>query len=145
MVSMRDIVNSAFEEIGVKAAEISITDSELQSGISRCNDMLIEWDQLGTIKGYKEVLNGDDILNVERHAVGAIKYNLAVILAPSYQKIVTPALAAIADSKLMALQATANDLSEIAYPDTLPLGSGNECGNSYYKNRFFPENEKVNF
>ena len=145
MTTMREIVQDAFEEIGAKTAEVALTSDELQSGIRRCNDMLLEWSDIGIIVGYNEVLNGDDDINVERNAVAAVKYNLAIRLAPSYQKIVGSALAAIASGTMDVLLATNSDLSNIAYPDTLPLGSGNSCSDYDTDQRFFPSNERKNF
>lgn len=142
---MRVIVQDAFEEIGVKTAEVPLTDDELQSGIRRCNDMLLEWDDIGIIVGYSEVLNGDDFVNVERNAIAAVKYNLAIRLAPSFQKLVSAALAAIAGGTLEVLMASGTDLSNIAYPDTLPLGSGNQCASNDTNQRFFPNNKPDNF
>lgn len=142
---MRVIVEDAFEEIGVKTAEVELTGDELQSGIRRCNDMLLEWDDIGVIVGYSEVLNGDDTVNVERNAIGAVKYNLAIRLAPSFQKPITAALATVAGSTLDVLLASNTDLSNIAYPDTLPLGSGNQCGSNDTNQRFFPNNKMDNF
>ena len=145
MTTMLEIVDAAFEEIGVKTAEVALTGDELQSGIRRCNDMLLQWDDIGIIVGYTEVLNGDDVVNVERSAEGAVKYNLAIRLAPSYQKLITPVLAAIASGTLDVLMASNTDLSNIAYPDTLPLGSGNQCANNDINRRFFPNNKTDNF
>ena len=142
---MRVLVEDAFEEIGVKTAEVPLTNDELQSGIRRCNDMLLEWDDIGIIVGYSEVLNGDDTVNVERNAVAAVKYNLAIRLAPSYQKLVGAALAALASGTIEVLMASSTDLSNIAYPDTLPLGSGNQCANNDTNQRFFPNNKTDNF
>lgn len=139
------IVEDAFEEIGVKTAEVPLTDDELQSGIRRCNDMLTEWDDIGIITGYTEVLNGDDVVNVDRNAIAAVKYNLAIRLAPSYQKAVGAALAALASGTVEVLMASSTDLSNIAYPDTLPLGSGNRCPDSDTDRRFFPNNKTDNF
>lgn len=145
MTTMRVLVEDAFEEIGVKTAEVPLTNDELQSGIRRCNDMLLEWDDIGIIVGYSEVLNGDDTVNVERNAVAAVKYNLAIRLAPSYQKLVGAALAALASGTIEVLMASSTDLSNIAYPDTLPLGSGNQCANNDTNQRFFPNNKTDNF
>ena len=142
---MREVVQDAFEEIGVKAAEVSLTGDELQSGIRRCNDMRLEWDDIGTITGYIELLNGDDVLNIDRNAVGAVKYNLATRLAPSFQKPITIELATLARNTLDTLMASGTDLSNIAYPDTLPLGSGNRCADSDTDRRFFPVNKTDNF
>lgn len=145
MTTMRVIVEDAFEEIGVKTAEVELTGDELQSGIRRCNDMLTEWNDTGIIVGYNEVLNGDDTVNIERNAIGAVKYSLALRLAPSFQKPITTALVTIANSTLEALMASSSDLSNIAYPDTLPLGSGNQCGSNDTNQRFFPNNKMDNF
>ena len=145
MTTMRVLVEDAFEEIGVKTAEVPLTNDELQSGIRRCNDMLLEWDDIGIIVGYSEVLNGDDTVTVDRNAVAAVKYNLAIRLAPSYQKLVGAALAALASGTIEVLMASSTDLSNIAYPDTLPLGSGNQCANNDTNQRFFPNNKTDNF
>ena len=142
---MREVVQDAFEEIGVKTAEVPLTNDELQSGIRRCNDMLLEWDELGVVTGYNEVLNGDDIVNVERNAIGAVKYNLALRLAPSFQKAAGPVLVALAVSTVDTLLASNADLSNVSYPDTLPLGSGNQCASNDTDNRFFPNNKTRNF
>ena len=142
---MREIVEDAFEEIGVKTAEIPLTSDELQSGIRRCNDMLTEWADDGTLYGYTEVLNGDDIVDVDRNAVRAVKKNLAVDLAPSYQKVITQTLAMLARDTKDTLLASNTDLSNIAYPDTLPFGSGNECPSNDTDIRFFPNNKRDNF
>jgi hypothetical protein len=136
---MREVVQDAMEEIGVKTAEIELTGDELQSGIRRCNDMLLEWEDSGVIAGYSEVLNGDDVLNIDRSAVGAVKYNLAIRLAPSYQKAVGHALVAIAQSTMEAVQASNSYIGDIAFPGTLPMGSGNQY------DTFFPVDETENF
>lgn len=145
MTTMREVVQDAFEEIGVKTAEVPLTNDELQSGIRRCNDMLTEWDDIGIIFGYVPALNGDDEINVDRNAVGAVKYNLAVRLAPSFQKVVSSALASLASGTLNVLMASSADIGEVAYPDSLPLGSGNKCSNNDTDRRFFENNKTDNF
>ena len=145
MTTMREVVEDALEEINVKTAEVALTNDELQSGIRRCNDMLTEWDDAGIIVGYNPVTNGDDTIEVERNAVGAIKYNLAIRMAPSFTKIVTPSLAKNAEDSLMRLKASNAFIGDVAFPDTLPLGSGNECYDVDIDRRFFDNNKKSNF
>jgi hypothetical protein len=58
---------------------------------------------------------------------------------------VSNALVKIASDKLATLEASVSYIGPVAYPDTLPLGSGNDCGNFYDDNRFFPENKTENF
>ncbi len=145
MVTMREVVEDAAEEIGAKTAEIPLESDELQSGIRRCNDMLTEWDDIGIISGYNPVLNGDDVLEVDRNAVAAIKYNLAIRLAPSFRKPVSAALGSIAGSTLSRLEASGAFIGRVEYPDTLPMGSGNECPGLDTDQRFFNPNKIENF
>lgn len=145
MITMSEVVQDAFEEIGVKTAEVPLTDDEMQSGIRRCNDMLTEWDDTGTISGYTPVIYASDEISVDRNAVGAIKLNLAIRLSSSFQAVVTPALAANADSSLSALRASNAFIGRVAFPDTLPMGSGNQCGDDYHNDTFFPGGKKGNF
>lgn len=144
MTTMREVVEDALEEIGVKTAEVSLTNDELQSGIRRCNDMLTEWDDASIIVGYNPVLNGDDAIEVDRNAVGAIKYNLAIRLASSFDKIVNQALAKNASDSMSRLEASSSNII-VAFPDTLPLGSGNQCPNINTDRRFFNSNKTENF
>lgn len=145
MTTMREVIQDAFEEIGVKTAEVELTGDELQSGIRRCNDMLLEWDDIGIITGYNEVLNGDDTIEVDRSAISAVKYNLAIRLAPSYQKVISAALASLASETMGALLTSNNYIGEVEYPDSLPLGSGNHCSSDSTYSRFFPAGKKENF
>ena len=145
MVTMREVVQDAAEEIGAKTAEIPLESDELQSGIRRCNDMLTEWDDIGIISGYNPVLNGDDILEADRNAVAAIKYNLAIRMAPSFRKVVSTALGVIASDTLSRLEASGAFIGNVEFPDTLPMGSGNECPGLDTDRRFFNSNKIENF
>jgi len=145
MATMLEIVNDALEELGVKTAELPITNDEFQSGLRRCNDMLTEWQDAGIIVGYNEVTNNTDELELDRNAIAAVKYNLAVRLAPSFDKIVTPALLGVAVSSFSRLEASSAYIGEVAYPDTLPMGSGNRHSNVDTDRRFFPNNKDDNF
>jgi len=145
MVTMLEIVNDALEELGVKTAELPITNDEFQSGLRRCNDMLAEWDEAGIIVGYEEVTNNEDTLNLDRNAIAAVKYNLAIRLAPSFSKLATQTLFNVASSSLERLEASSAYIGEVAYPDTLPMGSGNRHANVDTDRRFFPNNQDDNF
>ncbi len=145
MTTMRVLVQDAFEEIGVKKAEIALTPDELQSGIRRANDLLTSWADIGYIVGYNPVFNGDDIVEIDTSALGAAKYNLATRLAPSYQKAVSIELATIAADTFATLINSNIFIGEVAYPDTLPLGSGNQGCNTNTDARFFNSNKKENF
>ena len=142
---MREVVEDAAEEIGVKTAEIPLEPDELQSGIRRCNDMLSEWADIGLTPGYNIVTNGTDELEVDRNAIAAIKYNLAIRMAPSFNRAVSQSLFLIANDTYERLAASTDFIGEVAYPDSLPLGSGNECSASDTDRRFFTQNKEENF
>jgi len=143
MATLREVVEDAFEEITVKTAEVALTDSELQSGIRRLNDMLAQWVELSIITSYNETAEPDDDIELEKAAVAAAKANLAIKLAPSYSKPITNALNMNAENSFQMLLIANSHIGEIAYPDTLPIGSGNHCDDEY--SRFFDANKTDNF
>lgn len=145
MTTMREVVEDAMEDITVKKAEVALTNDELQSGIRRLNDMLAQWNELGIIVGYNPVTNGDDTLELEPAAIAAVKAKLAIKLAPSYSKPITAALAENASEAMTMLAIANSNIGEIAYPDTLPIGSGNECSDYGTYDRFFNQNKTSNF
>ena len=145
MATMLEIVNDALEELGVKTAELPITNDEFQSGLRRCNDMLTEWDDMGIVTGYIEINSNEDELTVERNAIAAIKYKLAIHLSPSYSKSVTKMLFDFANTTLDTLKTSTAFIGDVAYPDTLPMGSGNRHANVDTDRRFFPNNQDDNF
>lgn len=144
MTTALQIVNGAAEEIGVKTAETPLESNDFQTILDRMNDMLLEWSEDGLTTSFVAVDDSTDTVDVERHAIAAIKYNLALRIAPSFQRPVAPALAMMAQETKQRLESNSVYIGAVAYPDTLPLGSGNECGD-YFDARFFEANKVENF
>ena len=145
MTTARQVVNRAAEEIGVKTAEAELEPADAQVIFDRMNDILIEWADTGLTPAFVEVFSLDDEIGVDRHAIGAASYALAMRIAPSFQRLVTPDLRDSANTTLQALERSVVHIGDIALPDTLPVGSGNECGEIFRNDRFFSTNKKVNF
>ena len=145
MTTAIDIINGAAEEIEVKTAETALEAEDSQVIFNRMNDMLLEWADIGLTPAFKEVFNLTDTVLIDSNARRAVKTNLAITCAPAFQKIVSQALAKVASDSFDRLSASSFFIGPVAYPDTLPLGSGNECASSYDDERFFPENKKENF
>ena len=143
MTTALQIVNAAAEKIGVKTAEIALEASDYQVIVDEMNDMLSEWADSNITPAFTDVSLSTDTVNIERDAVGAVKNNLAVRIAPIFGRQITPSLAAIALQTYNRLLASTVYIGDVAYPDTLPTGSGNECWE--YDRRFFDENKKENF
>jgi len=147
MTTARQIVNGAAEELGVKTAEITLESDDFQAFFSRMNDMLLEWADSGLTPAFKEVFNGDDTIQIDSNARGAIKFALAIRCAPSFKKPITASLAENARDSLLRLQTSTAFIGDVQYPDTLPIGSGNECPDFGFSqdDRFFPSNSQENF
>lgn len=143
MTTVLQIVNATAERLGVKTAEIPLEGADYQVILDELNDMLSEWADSNITPSFTEVSNSTDTVNIERDAVGAVKANLAVRIAPVFQRPVSPALASSATTTYNRLLSSTVFIGEVAYPDTLPVGSGNECWE--YDQRFFNENKSENF
>lgn len=145
MTTALQIVEGAAEEIGLKTAEIDLEDEDSQKIFDRMNDMLVEWADVGITPRFNEVFDINDTVEIDRNANAAIKFNLAIRCAPTFQKLITPALVENADSTFRRLKASTNIIGDVAFPDTLPIGSGNQCPDVNIDRRFFNTNKKVNF
>lgn len=145
MTTAAQIVDGAAEEIYIKTAEIALEAEDAQKIFERMNDMLLEWADIGITPGFKEVFNISDEVIIDRHAVAAVKYNLAIRCASVFKKQVSGALGEMSQSTLERLMASVDFIGDVAYPDTLPLGSGNECPDFNLDNKFSPANKEDNF
>ena len=145
MTTVLEIVNGAAEKLGVKTAESALEASDFQLIVNEMNDLLSVWADKGLTPAFKEVTASTDTVDVDRNAVSAIKSALAIQIAPSFERIVTQALAMIARQSLADLEISTDFIGEIAYPDTLPTGSGNDCGDTAIDRRFFTQNKKETF
>lgn len=143
MATAREYVYRALAKLGVKSAETTIEASELNDGIETLNDMMTELEGSGILLGYVAVNSGDDEVRIPREAQGAIKANLAVRLASDYSRPVTAELAAEVKASTNNLLRSTVKLDNVAYPSTLPMGSGNRCYED--DENFFTEESKVNF
>lgn len=83
MATALDVISLALKDIGVLAAEESAQASEAADALDTLNQMLVLWEAEGINLGFAEVALGTT-LNVPKHAILAIRHNLAVLLAPSY-------------------------------------------------------------
>lgn len=144
MATGTSVIERALTKLGIRAAESPVTASEIQDGLDQLNDMLSSWENSGLVLGFQPLENASDTLRVPRHALAAIKANLAIFMAPEYGRVVSEALAAEASNTKNELRISLVDMGEVNYPNTLPLGSGNEC-TDFNDQRYFPADQDVNF
>lgn len=129
----RQFCTAAFEEIGLASFVYDLTDAELLSACKRLDTMMATWNARGIRISYPipstpETTNIDEETNVPDAANEAIILNLAVSLAPSYGKVVSPDTKAMAKYALNTLfgWVVSNNMIEKQLPALLPSGAGNK-------------------
>jgi len=148
MPTVTEIVTGALQLLEIRTAESAITADEAEDGLTALNDMMNEWNVDGINIGYETLDDVEDEVFVTLGSIGAIKSNLAIYIAPEYGRIVTPGLEVRALRSKRSLRASI-PLNQSQYPDTLPIGSGNEDNNftpngdspgGLRDSRFYPSN-----
>lgn len=151
MATVTEVVTNALQLLEVIPAETAITPAEAEDGLVSLNDLMNEWNDNGINIGYETLEAIDDILHVNAGTLGAIKSNLAVYIAPEYGRAVSVELAARAKAGKKAVRGAIN-LNPSQYPDTLPVGSGNEDNHftvdgdspgNLRDSRFYPSNVRT--
>lgn len=137
----RDIVEQAFEEIGLASYVFDLQPQQLDSALRRLDAMMATWNAKGIRLGYPLPSSPadsdlDQDTGVPDNAIEAMILNLAVRVAPGFGKTVSP------DTKGNAKRAYNELLANSAMPlemqlgnETIPSGAGNK-GWRYYNNPF---------
>jgi hypothetical protein len=129
--TIRQFVQSAFEEIGYADYVFDLTPAQLQSAAVRLNSMLAGWNAKGVRLGATLWDNPADVdldadSNIPDMANEAVIASLAVRIAPSYGKTVSPDTKAAAKDAYNTLLARAAMPPEMQLPGTMPAGAGNK-------------------
>lgn len=138
----RQFIEQAFEEIGLAAYVFDLTPEQMQSALRRLDAMVAGWNANGIRIGWPMPSNPDNSdIDADTGAPDianeAIYLNLAVRLAPSFGKVLSPDTKAGADfaySNL--LNQTSSPTPERQAPNTLPRGAGTKPWRSCSSNQF---------
>jgi len=128
------VIRDALQEILVQAAEQPITAAEGQGAMRLLNRMMAAWVLDGVDLSYTPVDSLNDDITVVDGALDAIVLNLAIKLAPQYDRPISQGLYINASRAYEAMLKTAVVIPETAFPATLPYGSGNESLGYTYSN-----------
>ena len=132
-----DLIRDALQELGRQAAEQPVTGDDMATGIRYLNRMMLGVDYLGL--GFTIITSGSQAVTIPTYAEEWAVFALAIRLAPQYPP--TDQLANIEENKKSAwsnLLKQHQELPVMKLPNTLPIGSGNEC-DGVFSRRFFPE------
>lgn len=133
----REFLTQAFEEIGLASYVYDLTPEQLWSALRRLDSMVANFDVNGICIGwqmstYPNMSDIDSQTRVPDAANEAIYLNLAVRLAPSYGRVVSPELRLLADSAYTTLlNWSMVTIPQRHYPTTLPLGAGAKPWRNY--------------
>lgn len=127
----RQLIEQAFEEIGMAAYVFDLSPEQLQSAMRRMDSMLSTWMTKNILLGYPVPLNPqssdlDSDSNLPDYAVEAVCQNLSLRIAPSVGKQVSMELKASAKAAYDSLLIRAAFPNEVQYDSSLPLGAGNK-------------------
>lgn len=127
----RQFVEQAFEEIGYANYAYDLDPGQLQGAMRRLDAMMGTWNGKGIRLGYPlpetpESSTLDQETNVPDRANEAIYLNLALRIAPTIGKAVSPETRACAKKAYNEVLQNAVMPEEMQFPCTLPAGSGNK-------------------
>lgn len=140
----RDIVEQAFEEIGLASYVFDLQPQQLDSALRRLDMLMATWNARGLRLGYPLPSSPadsdlDQEINVPDSAFEAMYLNLAIRISGGFGKTVSP------DTKAAAKRAYNEVVANAAQPiemqlgnETIPAGAGNK-GWRYYNNPFLKE------
>ncbi len=128
----RQFVNAAFDEIGFASYEFDLSPERQQAALRRLDAMMAEWNGKGIRLGYPIPTSPtssdlDEQTSVPDWSNEAIILNLAVRIAPSVGKVVSPDTKIAAKMAYNTLLTRSAAPTEMQFPDTLPLGAGHKA------------------
>jgi len=127
----RQFVEAAFEEMGMAAYTFDITPQMMESAARRLDAMMATWNARGIRIGFPLPLSPQDTdldteTGVPDAANEAIIANLAIKLAPSFGKQISPITMSTAKGAYDALQARFITVGTMQFPKNMPAGAGNK-------------------
>lgn len=125
----RQIIQQAFDEIGLAPYVFDLTADQLESALRRLDSMIAMWDAKGIRLGYPlpsspQNSDLDAETNMPDVAVEAAFLQLAVRIAPSYGKVVSAETKAAAKQAYDALLVQFATPPEMHIPAGFPIGAG---------------------
>jgi len=141
MTTAATLVKQILSEIVVRDSEAPIEADEAQDTIFNMNVYMSAQAANGINLGYTQVTDLGDKITVPDGALMGMVANIAIMMAPTFEALVTPALAAKAKIGLQAMRKLGVSIGPMSFPDTLPIGSGNEGDNTFQIDHFYHNDE----
>jgi hypothetical protein len=118
-----ELVSQALGQLGIADYEFDITPEEIDTGVKRMDAMIATWSDENVFLSYTMGGEASEPSGVPDVAVEAVVMNLAIRLAPSYGKQVSPEVATLAKSSLNSLRRFSTAPRQRQMPQ-MPRGAG---------------------
>ena len=152
----RQIIDQAFEEIGLAATSFDLQPDQYESARRKMDTLVSGWSSKNIQIGYPlpSEANSSDLdqeTNVPDYAVEALYLNLAIKIAPSFGKAVPPETKQHADAAdRNVLRMAVRNPPQVKYSCSLPSGAGHKyrCDNfitNKQDNNLLTPNQSVEF
>ncbi|WP_412021536.1 packaged DNA stabilization gp4 family protein [Burkholderia cepacia] len=129
MATKQELVEGAYEEIALAGYVFDLEPEELETGLRRCDRLGAEWDAMGIRIGYNiadsDGSSLDDESGVPDWAQNAFITNLALSIAPTIGKQVSPQTMMAARRGMRALLIGNYEIPQMQMPRQMPIGTGN--------------------
>ena len=145
MATAADIIKGALRRLQVIGSETPIEADEIQDGLEDLNDFGSSHEDGYLALGFVNMSNTADTINIPIGAVGYFKDALALYIAGQYGAPVSQSLIMAHDKSKSAALNAYQPVINVEFPDTLPMGSGNNCDLITSDQKFFTPNSTENF
>lgn len=143
MATAAQVIKAALQRILVQGSDAPLEADEYQDAVFALNNMMLAWDAEGIALGFTEITDLGDEVTVPNGALRGVIANLAVEVAPDYNGVISQGLAIAADEGLKVCRLVGQSITASAYPETLPIGSGNEDASLRARNWHFYEDSEA--
>lgn len=130
------IVGDILQECLVQSSEQAIQAVDAAFVVRYMNRFMAELDADGVALGWTKITNIADFVTIPDGAINGLITNVALRIVSSYDIQPSQQLLISANESLKVMRKLGQSIEPTAYPDTLPIGSGNEW-NTYRSDRFF--------
>ena len=145
MATAADIIKGALRRLQVIASETPIEADEIQDGLEDLNDFGSQTETGLIALGFIPLASAADIINIPLEANGFYKDHLALYIAGQYGAPIPQSLVNSATISKELVLNTFQGPIDVEFPDSLPLGSGNTCNDTFVNRKFFNPNSSENF
>jgi len=145
MATAADIIKGALRRIQIVGSESPIEADEIADGLEDLNDWATSLEASTLQLGFSSLSNTGNTVNIPDQCVGMYKDNLAIYIAGQYGAPVEQSLTKSASESMNKALIAFAPLVDPELPDTLPIGSGNQCDLITKNQKYFKSNTDRSF